>query len=493
MVETRAVQRRPKEERWDVAPIQALLATPWCNPAPEGGDQAPAVLPPRPEGPARPLPPMGPGAREGPKQVYIRDSDLEQYGYTANCRRCALMRDGQPARGVRHTVACRTRVEAAMAAAGDERLQQAHQRQNEEIERRMEAAEAARVGRQPLRDDLPRADDGPAGGRVADAPALDDTDAPPGGVPADVVQVHGGGGGEAGLPEDADVAQDMVDSLAVEVHVESDDDEALLDALAKDGLGRVLAPKVAREANCIYEMLLVHGVSRGDAVAKVAELYSPPRVTEELGRLPRMSLAGGPTFDLRADANGVAWDFRRADHRRRAREQIRQERPFIVIGSPPCTDFGAIQNLNRRHWGPAEVRRRRAEAMVLLGFAVEVYWLQLEAGRHFLHEHPATASSWRERIVMQLRCDDRVGEVVGDQCRYGLKTAGPFGERLPARKPTRFLSSAPAILEHLSLRCRGVHRHQPLLGGGRAGAAAIYPPGLCRAILAGAEAQLQRD
>ena len=60
---------------------------------------------------------MGPGAREGPKQVYIRDSDLEQYGYTANCRRCALMREGQPARGVRHTVACRTRVEAAMAAA----------------------------------------------------------------------------------------------------------------------------------------------------------------------------------------------------------------------------------------------------------------------------------------------------------------------------------------------------------------------------------------
>ena len=264
-----------------------------------------------------------------------------------------------------------------MADAGDECLQQAHHRQNEEIARRMEAAEAERAEREPPCAGPPRADGEPAGGRVADAPALDDTGAPPGGVPADVVQVQGGGGGEA---EDADVAQDMVDSLAVEVHVESDDDEALLDALAKDGLGRILTPKAAREANCIYEMLLVHGVSRGDAVAKVAELYSPPRVTEELGRLPRMSLVGGSTFDLRADANGVAWDFRRADHRRRAREQIRQERPFLVIGSPPCTDFCAIQNLNRRRWGPAEVRRRRAEAMVLLGFAVEVYWLQLEAG-----------------------------------------------------------------------------------------------------------------
>ena len=141
-------------------------------------------------------------------------------------------------------------------------------------------------------------------------------------------------------------------------------------------------------------MMLVHGVSRGDAAAEVAELYSPPRVTAELGRLPLMSLVGGPTFDLRADANGVAWDFRRADHRRRARAQIRQVQSFLVISSPPCTDFCTIQNLNRRFWSPAEVRRRRAEAMALLGFAVEIYWLQLEAGRHFLHEHPATASSW---------------------------------------------------------------------------------------------------
>ena len=169
---------------------------------------------------------------------------------------------------------------------------------------------------------------------------------------------------------------------------------------------------------------MVHGVSRGDVAAKVAELYSPPRVTAELGRLPNMSLVGGPTFDLRRDASGVAWDFRRADHRRRARQQIREEQPFIVIGSPPCTDFCAIQNLNRHRWSPAEVRRRHAEAMVLLGFAVEIYWLQLSAGRHFLHEHPATASSWQEEIVQALRHDKRVGEVVGDQCRYGLRARG---------------------------------------------------------------------
>ena len=85
----------------------------------------------------------------------------------------------------------------------------------------------------------------------------------------------------------------MVDELVVEMKVEEDDEGELLGALVAEGLNRVLTPKAAREANSIYEMLLVQGVSRGDAAAKVAELYSPPRVTAELGRLPCMSLVGG--------------------------------------------------------------------------------------------------------------------------------------------------------------------------------------------------------
>ena len=64
---------------------------------------------------------------------------------------------------------------------------------------------------------------------------------------------------------------------------------------------------------------------------------------------------------------------------------------------------------------------------------------------------------------------------------------------MSALKPTRFLSSSEAILKQLGLRCRGTHRHQQLLGSGRASAAAIYPPGLCKAILVGAQEQLQRD
>eukprot|EP00974_Lingulodinium_polyedra_P040221 3861074-Lingulodinium_polyedra.AAC.1 len=64
---------------------------------------------------------------------------------------------------------------------------------------------------------------------------------------------------------------------------------------------------------------------------------------------------------------------------------------------------------------------------------------------------------------------------------------------MPTLKPARFLSSSPAILDRLSLRCRGARAHQPLSGPGRASAAAVYPPGLCRAILKGVEEQRCRE
>ena len=74
----------------------------------------------------------------------------------------------------------------------------------------------------------------------------------------------------------------------------------------------------------------------------MAELYSPPRVTAELGRLPNMSLVAGSTFDLRADVHGRAWDFTKAQDRHEARARIAAEKPYMVIGSPPCTAFSAL-------------------------------------------------------------------------------------------------------------------------------------------------------
>ena len=416
--ETRAVQRRPKEERWDAARVQSLTATPWRNPTPEGTDEEVIVLPPRADAPPAPVPDRPP-ARDGPKQVYIRDEDLQRHGFTANCRRCMLMREGHAARGVRHTAACRTRIETAMAEANDERLRLANQRRDDAVARRLEEVDERRGADRPAEAQPPPAVVHPPA--AADAPEEGRDDAV---LPA--VEPDGAG-------------------LCEEMQVEEEDASELMGSLLSCTFAEIRQRSMAREATILLEMLLVAGVSRGDAEAKVVELYSPPRVTRGLGTLPHLSLVGGPTFDLRSDANGIAWDFRKAEDRRRAREQIARERPFVVIGCPPCTEFSTVQVLNRHRIPADERHRRRAEALTLLGFATEIYWLQLRSGRHFVHEHPAAASSWKEDAIQALRRDPRVGEVVGDQCRYGLETKGPKGERLPARKPTRFLSSAPAI------------------------------------------------
>ena len=75
----------------------------------------------------------------------------------------------------------------------------------------------------------------------------------------------------------------------------------------------------------------------------VTEIFSPERVA---GVAAKFGLIPGSSFDL---TNG--WDFCRPDHRAKAFERIRREKPFCVIGSPPCTKFSLLQELTKaRKW-----------------------------------------------------------------------------------------------------------------------------------------------
>ena len=139
-----------------------------------------------------------------------------------------------------------------------------------------------------------------------------------------------------------------------------------------------------------------------------------------------------------------------------------------------------------------EVEKRKAVGRVLFGFALEIYDLQLKAGRHFLLEHPATATSWQEPGMQDLCSRPGVSVMVGDQCRYGLQARGKDGVPGPAMKPTKFASSAIEVLRELGQRCKRNHEHVPFVSG-RAAAAAVYPPGLCRAILKGIDRQQRRE
>jgi hypothetical protein len=272
------------------------------------------------------------------------------------------------------------------------------------------------------------------------------------------------------------------------LHVKDDDDDEDILALKKRGM----PDGVARDYINMYELFLIHGASAGEARKKVTELFSPPRVSAEIQRIPILNLVAGSTFDLRMDAQGRSWDFLVKGDRDRARKQIEDEKPYLVVGSPPCTYYSILTQSNYSRMDPLKVARRKAEAKVLLDFAMQIYEVQLKAGRHFLHEHPQSASSWQDSRMVKMLAHPRVNTVVAHLCQYGMKTMGDDGLWQPAKKATRFASSSEEVLRRLDRKCDGAHVHCHLTSG-RAKHAAVYPPELCRAILRGIERQRLRE
>ena len=207
----------------------------------------------------------------------------------------------------------------------------------------------------------------------------------------------------------------------------------------------------------------------------IMEMFSPPRVTQ-VGK--GMGLEAGEAMDLI-----TGWDFSREEDRKRAWRYIKVEKPKLIIGSPPCTMFSALQYMHKET--PERVERL-AEAKRHMEFMTEVYEHQLARGWWFLHEHPHSAASWRLKGVWEMCLKPGVQVTVADQCMYGLKTEGAKGQSpQPARKRTRFMTNCPGVAEELQRRCDGGHARQELLGKNRAGKAAEYPEELCRAICRG--------
>ena len=107
----------------------------------------------------------------------------------------------------------------------------------------------------------------------------------------------------------------------------------------------------------------------------------------------RFGLVAGTSSDV---TNG--WNFTLEDHKKKARTKIRDESPYLLIGSPPCTYFSLLQELNKAAHKdkPGWLEKHeveKAKAVRHTEFGCSLYRYQLEHGRHFLHEHPWTARS----------------------------------------------------------------------------------------------------
>ena len=133
---------------------------------------------------------------------------------------------------------------------------------------------------------------------------------------------------------------------------------------------------------------------------EVAEVYSPPRVTR---MAEQMGLRAGWALDLTThDDDGRAWNFDQLEMRNRAVRRLLRDEPTLLIGSPMCTAFGQMNHINYSRMDPMEVKAHKEYGRRHFEFCTKLYDMQWNAGRYFLHEHPAEASSWSEPCMTRL-------------------------------------------------------------------------------------------
>lgn len=110
---------------------------------------------------------------------------------------------------------------------------------------------------------------------------------------------------------------------------------------------------------------------------------------------------------------------------------------------------------------------------------------QIELGKAFRFEHPASATSWKLESLRELSKAPGVEEFVLHMCEFGMTQTDKYGSGR-VYKQTRIMTNSKILGKLLEEKCGKQHRHVYLLNS-RASKAAVYPVELCDAILLGCE------
>ena len=219
----------------------------------------------------------------------------------------------------------------------------------------------------------------------------------------------------------------------------------------------------------------------------VAEIYSQPRVAAEAAvmKFGKRSIKPGWSLDITMPdpEDGMPWDLSKECKRRRLRELINTTEPYFLIGSPPCTPFSNLQNLNAKRRDPEIVKKELEAGKRHIRVCCAEYTAQHKAGKYFVHEHPHTATSWSMPEVQALLKLDGVQVIIVDMCAFGMTATDSDGREGPVKKTTRIVTNSPELAAVINRRCpngtaatteEGKHDHFQLIGG-RAKQAQVYP------------------
>ena len=158
---------------------------------------------------------------------------------------------------------------------------------------------------------------------------------------------------------------------------------------------------------------------------EVDEFYSVVRIAPRtLGKYVKKSMS----FDIaHEDKEGKKWDFTLAATRQKARQHVKENKPLFIIGSPPCDQWSKMQNLNTGKRDPDEVHRKLVEARIHLDFCAELYQMQIDGGRYYVHEHPTSATSWNEKSIKRISSHPDNFTTRIHMCAYGMKIPDAHG------------------------------------------------------------------
>ena len=208
----------------------------------------------------------------------------------------------------------------------------------------------------------------------------------------------------------------------------------------------------------------------------VCEAFSPPRIC---AAAREQGLKGEWSLDIRFrdPGTGRTFDLRNSKDQKEVKKIIKRDCPTVLVVSPPCTAFSIA---NQGEIEPQVL----AGAVEMIRFSMEICELQHKAGRQFIFEQPQSSRAWNLDEVINMTYREGIIRTTFHQCMYGLEARDQIGSA-PAYKPTSILTHHSALAEGLQKRCTGGHRHVQLVGKHACSRAAMYPRGLCDAVVKG--------
>ena len=169
-------------------------------------------------------------------------------------------------------------------------------------------------------------------------------------------------------------------------------------------------------------------------------------------------------------------DLRHRGARRWLMQKLDKWNPRLAVVEFPCTFWSILQsNVNYKD-RPEELQALQEAERPFIRLVKDIFRDQRRRGGHALAENPATASSWKEPEIEELRAE--FYETTSCMCQFGM--IGKDG--LPMLKRVRWLATDPIFIDYLNKQCNYEHQHEPVAGQNTS-LSAQYPPDLADAII----------